>query len=70
MYVLHYTFPEIHLLAASMATELSLPHTCEALVGLETGSYHAATHSVRSGRHSTTKLDISVRCSVDFLCSR
>ena len=28
----------------------SLPHTCKALVGLETRSYHAAGHSVRSGR--------------------
>ena len=42
-----------NLLAASMAAELSLPHTCEALVGLKTGNYHAATHSVRSGRRST-----------------
>ena len=29
------------LVVASMAAELSLPHTCETLVGLETGSYHA-----------------------------
>ena len=36
------------LLVASMAAEPSLPHTCEALVGLETGSYHAAAHSVRT----------------------
>ena len=41
------------LLAVSMAAELSLPRTCEALVGLETGSYHATAHSVRSGRRST-----------------
>ena len=41
------------LLVASMAAEPSLPHTCKALVGLETGSYHAAAHSVRSGRLST-----------------
>ena len=41
------------LLVASMAAKPSLPHTCKALVGLETGSYHAATHSMRSGRHST-----------------
>ena len=41
------------LLAASMAAEPSLPHTCKASVGLKTGLYHAATHSVRSGRRST-----------------
>ena len=41
------------LLAASIPAEPSLPHTCKALVGLETGHYHATTHSVRSGRHST-----------------
>ena len=44
------------LLAASMAAEPSLLHTseaCEALVGLETGSYHAAAHCVRSGRPDT-----------------
>ena len=38
------------LLAASMVAEPSLPHTCKALVGLKTRSYHAAAHSVRSGR--------------------
>ena len=38
------------LLAASMAAEPSLSHTYKALVGLETRSYHAAAHSVRSGR--------------------
>ena len=37
-------------LAASMTVELSLPHTCEALMGLETRSSHATAHSVRSGR--------------------
>ena len=41
------------LLAASMAAEPSLPHTYEALVGLENRSYHAAAHSMRSGRRST-----------------
>ena len=41
------------LLAASMAAKPSHPRTCEALVGLKTRSYHAAAHSVRSGRHST-----------------
>ena len=41
------------LLAASMDAEPSLPRTCEALVGLETRSYHAAAYSVRSGRCST-----------------
>ena len=35
------------LLEASMVAEPSLPHTCKALVGLKTGSYHATTHSVR-----------------------
>ena len=38
------------LLVASMAAKPSLPHTCKALVGFETRSYHAAAHSVRSGR--------------------
>ena len=42
------------LLLASMAAEPALPHTCKALVGLETGSYHAAAHSVRSGRPIST----------------
>ena len=41
------------LLAASMVAKPFLPCTCKALVGLETGSYHAAAHSVRSGRRST-----------------
>ena len=41
------------LLTASMAAEPSLPCTCETLVGLETGSYHATTHIVRWGRRST-----------------
>ena len=47
-----YTFPKIHLwcdtnlLVTSMAAEPSLPHTCEALVGLKTGNYHATTQSV------------------------
>ena len=52
---LRFTFgaTPVDLLAASMAAELSLPCTCEALVGLETGSYHAAAHHVRSGRCST-----------------
>ena len=36
-----------------MAAVLSLPHLCEALVGLETRRYHAAAHSVKSGRCST-----------------
>ena len=30
-------------LVTSMAAKPSFPHTCEALVGLETASYHAAT---------------------------
>ena len=33
------------LLVASMAAKPSLPHTYEALVGLEAGNYHAAAHS-------------------------
>ena len=41
------------LLVASMVAEPSLPCTCEALVGLKIGSYHATAHSMRSGRHST-----------------
>ena len=41
------------LLVASMAAKPSLPHTCEALVGLKTRSYHDGTHSVRSSRCST-----------------
>ena len=32
-------------LVASMAAKPSLPHTCKALVGLKTGSYHATTQS-------------------------
>ena len=47
------------LLAASMAAEPSLPHTCKALVGLETGSYHATTHSVRSGRPEVLPTELS-----------
>ena len=38
------------LLVASIAAKPYLPHTCKALVGFETRSYHAAAHSVRSGR--------------------
>ena len=65
-YVLHYMFPEIHLwcdtanlLVASMVAEPSLPHTCKALVGLETGSYHAAAHSVKSGRPDALPTELS-----------
>ena len=47
------------LLAASMVAELSLPHTCKALVGLETRSYHAITHSVRSGRPDALPTELS-----------
>ena len=47
------------LLAASMAAEPSLPHTCEALVGLKTGSYQATTHSVRSGRPDALPTELS-----------
>ena len=46
-------------LAASMAAEPSLPHTCKALVGLETRSYHATTHSVRSGRPDALPTELS-----------
>ena len=48
-----------NLFVASMAAKLSLPHTCKALVGLETGSYHAATHSVRSGRPDALPTELS-----------
>ena len=48
-----------NLLAANMAAQLSLPHTCEALVGLETGSYHATAHSVRSGRPDALPTELS-----------
>ena len=41
------------LMVASMAAKPSLPHSCKALVGLQTGSFHAAAQSVRSGRRST-----------------
>ena len=47
------------LLVASMAAKPSLPHTCKALVGLETRSYHAAAHSVRSGRPDTLLTELS-----------
>ena len=47
------------LLAASMAAKPSLPHTCKALVGLKTGSYHAAAHSVRSGRPDALPSELS-----------
>ena len=47
------------LLAASMEAEPSLPHTCEALVGLKTGSYYAATHSVRSDRPDALPTEVS-----------
>ena len=46
---------------ASMVAKPSLPHTCEALAGLETGSYHAAAHSVRSG--SRRNLPLKGPCS-------
>ena len=42
-----------NLLAASMVAKPSLPHASEALVGLKARSYHAAAHSVRSGKRST-----------------
>ena len=47
------------LLVASMVTEPSLPHTCKALVGFETRSYHATTHSVRSGRPDALLTELS-----------
>ena len=47
-------YPNIaNLLAASMAAKPSLPCTCEALVGLETESYHATAYLVRLDRRST-----------------
>ena len=61
-----YTFPEItsgatpaNLLMASMIAKLSLPHTCKVFVGLKTGSYHATTHSVRSGRPDALPTELS-----------
>ena len=43
-----------NLLQSVWQPSCSLPHTCkQALVGLKTGTYHAATHSVRPGRRST-----------------
>ena len=47
-----YTLSEIHLWCDT-CRPLGGQHTCEALVGLETGSYHATSHSVTSGRRST-----------------
>ena len=46
------------LLAGSMVAKPSLPPTCKALVGLETGSYHAAAHSVRSGEPDTLPIGL------------
>ena len=48
-----------NLLMASMAVEPSLPHSCEALVGLETWEPHSAGHSVRSGRPEALPNEIS-----------
>ena len=48
-----------NLLVASMVVEPSLPHTCHTLVGLETRSYHAAAHSVRSGRPDALPTELS-----------
>ena len=47
------------ILVASMAAEQSLPHTCKALVGFKTGSYHAAAHSMRSGRPDALPTELS-----------
>ena len=64
-YVLHIPFrftsgvTPANLLSASMAAEPSLPLTCEALVGLKTRSYHAAAHSVRSGRPDALPTELS-----------
>ena len=48
-----------NLLMASMAVEPSLPHSCEALVGLETWEPHSAGHSVRSGRPEALPTELS-----------
>ena len=48
-----------NLLVASMAAEPPLPHTCKALVELETWSYHATAHSVRSGRPDALPTELS-----------
>ena len=45
--------------AVSMAAEPSLPHTCEALLGLKTRSYHATTHSVRSDSPAALLTELS-----------
>ena len=47
------------LLVASMAAKPSLPCTCRALVELETESYHAVAHSVRSGRPDVLPTELS-----------
>ena len=63
-----------NLLAASMAAKPSLLHTCKALVGLKTGSYHAAAHSVRSGRPDALPTELSrlgfPSCNVMFFTLR
>ena len=58
---LRFTFGVIpaDVLAASIAAKPSLPYTFQALVGLKTGSYHATTHSVRSGRPDTLPTELS-----------
>ena len=51
-----------------MEAEPSLPHTCKALVGLKTGSYHATTHSVRSGRPDALPTELSRLNACRELC--
>ena len=59
VYVLHvHGVTPANLLAVSMAAE-PLPHTCKALVVLETGGYHATAHSVRSGRPDALPTELS-----------
>ena len=54
------------LLAASMAAEPSLPHTCKALVGLETGSYHAAAHNWRVVEYSSLNPNMEMNLCLDL----
>ena len=61
-----------NLSVASMTGKPSLLlHTCEALVGLENRSYHAATHSVRSGSPDAlpTELSLLGLCYLSLLMS-
>ena len=56
------------LFAASMAAKPSILHTCKALVGLETGSYNATTHDVRSDRPDALPTELSRLVGTDNNC--